>query len=76
MSVQALQAAIDAAWERRSAPATDEDRRAVAEAISALDRGELRVASPGAAGWIVHEWLKKSCRNTVIRNNISHKSKN
>ena len=33
---------------------------AVAAAIDGLDRGELRVAEPGDAGWTVNQWLKKA----------------
>jgi 2,3,4,5-tetrahydropyridine-2,6-dicarboxylate N-succinyltransferase (EC 2.3.1.117) len=60
MTAESLQTTIDAAWERRTGTLTAGDRAAVAEVIRALDRGELRVASPGAQGWTVHEWLKKA----------------
>ena len=32
----------------------------VEEAISLLDRGELRVAEPRDGGWVVNEWAKKA----------------
>ena len=35
-------------------------RQAVADTLSKLDSGELRVASPSSTDWIVHEWLKKT----------------
>lgn len=35
-------------------------RDAVEEALSLLDSGALRVASPSATGWQVHQWLKKA----------------
>ncbi len=35
-------------------------REAVNDAISQLDKGELRVAEKQDAGWVVHEWLKKA----------------
>jgi len=50
-----LQARIEAAW---SAGEPDED--AVHEAIAALDRGELRVASKEDGEWVVHTWLKQA----------------
>lgn len=33
---------------------------ALEECLERLDRGELRVAEPGADGWVVNEWLKKA----------------
>jgi 2,3,4,5-tetrahydropyridine-2,6-dicarboxylate N-succinyltransferase len=59
-----LAATIDAAWEERAtlspgrAPANVTS--AVDEVISALDRGELRVAEKGAEGWVTHQWVKKA----------------
>jgi 2,3,4,5-tetrahydropyridine-2,6-dicarboxylate N-succinyltransferase len=59
-----LQAVIDAAFENRheltprSCDAST--REAVNECIAGLDSGQLRVAEPGADGWVVHEWLKKA----------------
>jgi 2,3,4,5-tetrahydropyridine-2,6-dicarboxylate N-succinyltransferase len=32
----------------------------IEEAVELLDRGELRVAEPGADGWVVNEWAKKA----------------
>ena len=32
----------------------------IEEAVALLDRGELRVAEPSAAGWVVNEWAKKA----------------
>ncbi len=62
--MNALAATIDAAWEERAnlspgrAPATVTS--AVDEVISALDRGELRVAEKSAEGWVTHQWVKKA----------------
>lgn len=62
--MQDLEPVIDRAWEDReqygpdSAP--DDVRRAVEAAIDRLDRGEVRVASPGPEGWTTHAWLKKA----------------
>ncbi len=58
-----LQHRIEAIWPRRetlSSATRGEDRDAVDAALDGLDDGSLRVAEPGASGWIVHEWLKKA----------------
>ena len=58
-----LQERIEAIWQRRetlSAATIGEDRDAVDAALDGLDDGSLRVAEPGAAGWVVREWLKKA----------------
>ena len=55
---------IEQAFERRMELAPGavgaEIREAVEEALDLLDRGEARVAEPGASGWVVNEWLKKA----------------
>jgi len=59
-----LQQQIDQAWEDRdqytpqSTPKTVVD--AIEHALDLLDRGQARVAEPGAAGWQVNQWLKKA----------------
>src|SRR5262252_6838749 len=58
-----LAATIDAAWEARErlGPQTrGAEREAVEEALEGLDAGRLRVAEKAAAGWRVHQWLKKA----------------
>jgi 2,3,4,5-tetrahydropyridine-2-carboxylate N-succinyltransferase len=59
-----LQPLIEEAFESRARltpQTTAPDLRASVEAaIGLLDRGALRVAEKTAAGWIVHEWLKKA----------------
>jgi len=59
-----LQATIEAAFEQRQEltpqNASAEVRDAVNEALTQLDRGEVRVAEPGPDGWVVHEWVKKA----------------
>lgn len=58
-----LQAAVEAAWERRTevTPASTEVREAVEATLELLDTGKARVAEPdGAGGWRVNEWLKKA----------------
>ena len=61
--VASLRERIEAIWPRRetlSAATVGEDRDAVDAALDGLDDGSLRVAEPGASGWIVREWLKKA----------------
>ena len=63
MDDSTLRSTIEALWDRRdglSAATTGLAREAVEAALEALDSGQLRVASPGAGGWTVHEWLKKA----------------
>jgi 2,3,4,5-tetrahydropyridine-2-carboxylate N-succinyltransferase len=58
-----LPATIDAAWEGREqvSPATKGAwRDAVEAALEGMDEGKLRVAEKDAAGWRVHQWLKKA----------------
>jgi 2,3,4,5-tetrahydropyridine-2-carboxylate N-succinyltransferase len=63
-STAQLSAQIEAAWERRAelTPETQgADRDAVDEALTLLDRGEVRVATRGSDGvWTTHQWLKKA----------------
>ena len=63
MDQAALRGVIEAAFEtpRRSGRRTGgEVREAVEAALDGLDRGELRVAEKGPAGWTVNQWLKKA----------------
>ncbi len=66
MTHDALRARIEQLWEQRAAlsPATKGAARDDVDAVlSALDSGEMRVATPNegdAGGWTVHEWLKKA----------------
>jgi 2,3,4,5-tetrahydropyridine-2-carboxylate N-succinyltransferase len=48
---------IDASY---AAAGSDVDADAVDQAIGLLDRGEVRVAEPTDAGWIVNEWAKRA----------------
>ena len=63
-AVPDLERTIDAAWEAREGygpdKAPEEVNKAVTAAIDLLDRGRLRVASPGPDGWTVNAWLKKA----------------
>jgi 2,3,4,5-tetrahydropyridine-2-carboxylate N-succinyltransferase len=59
----ALQTAIEAAWEARDALSVTtqgEVRDAVEAAIEGLDNGSLRVAEKIDGSWQVHQWLKKA----------------
>jgi 2,3,4,5-tetrahydropyridine-2-carboxylate N-succinyltransferase len=63
MDRDASRAIIERAWEERQeiSPSTGgEVRQAVHDALSALDRGELRVAEKGGNGWQVNQWAKKA----------------
>lgn len=58
-----LAALITSAWDDRDTLNTEtqgEIREAVDAALSLLDSGEVRVAEPGADGWVVNQWLKKA----------------
>ncbi|MGL5838675.1 MAG: 2,3,4,5-tetrahydropyridine-2,6-dicarboxylate N-succinyltransferase [Sphingorhabdus sp.] len=59
----ALQAAIEAAWEGRdglSVTTQGDVRDAVEDAIEGLDNGSLRVAEKINGDWHVNQWLKKA----------------
>ena len=53
--MQELRRRIEECWE-----AGMPEPGPVEEAISLLDRGELRVAEPRDGGWEVNEWAKKA----------------
>jgi 2,3,4,5-tetrahydropyridine-2,6-dicarboxylate N-succinyltransferase len=60
---QALQTAIEAAWEAReglSVATQGEVRDAVEAAIEGLDNGSFRVAQKLDGSWTVNQWLKKA----------------
>jgi 2,3,4,5-tetrahydropyridine-2-carboxylate N-succinyltransferase len=63
MSRADLQATIDAAFEDRAnigVKTTGPVRAAVDEALTLLDRGEMRVAEKKDGAWTVNQWLKKA----------------
>ena len=63
MGPRELQGIIDSAWETREAlnpGSTGEVRRAVEDALAALDCGKLRVAEKEGGAWRVNQWLKKA----------------
>jgi 2,3,4,5-tetrahydropyridine-2-carboxylate N-succinyltransferase len=59
-----LKSIIETAYESRAQltprNATGEVRTAIETALSELDAGTLRVATPHAGAWTVNEWLKKA----------------
>jgi len=58
-----IQQQIEVAWEERErlGPTSDGDvRSAVDSAVTALDRGEARIAEKVDGEWTVHQWLKKA----------------
>jgi len=63
MQTAQLEAAIDAAWQRRenlSSATAGETREVIEATLDRLDRGELRVAEKVGGNWITHQWLKKA----------------
>jgi len=64
MSTHPLQSLIETAWENRAdltpASADRTVREAVAEVLSGLDAGTLRVAEKTGGQWVVHQWVKKA----------------
>jgi 2,3,4,5-tetrahydropyridine-2,6-dicarboxylate N-succinyltransferase len=63
MTNDALEAAIEAAWEVRDtiSPETrGETRDAIEATLDALDAGTLRVAEKRGADWHVNQWAKKA----------------
>ncbi len=58
-----LQAAIDAAWDKResiNSATKGETRDAVEAALDGLDSGAFRVAEKRDGKWHTHQWLKKA----------------
>ena len=55
-----LKESILAAWSDRELLKQDQYRDAVRTVIEEVDKGRLRVASPGDTGWVVNEWVKQA----------------
>lgn len=51
---------IEAAWENREMLKQESTQQVIRNVIEQLDKGTLRVAEPGSAGWMVNEWVKKA----------------
>ena len=61
MELLKLQQVIEMVWDDRSQLHVDESKKAVAEVMELLDKGELRCAQPdGDGGWKVNDWVKKA----------------
>ena len=62
--MNALQSAIESAWDRRTelspSSASIEIREAVDHVLAELDTGHLRVAEKIDDQWVTHQWLKKA----------------
>ncbi len=58
--MEALRAAIEAAWEKRELLKETATQQAIRQVIDLLDAGALRCASPEAGGWTIQEWVKKA----------------
>lgn len=55
-----LQQLITEAWNNRELLKENKYSEAVRSAIAEVDKGSLRVASPGEQGWTVNEWVKQA----------------
>ncbi|MDD2793412.1 MAG: 2,3,4,5-tetrahydropyridine-2,6-dicarboxylate N-succinyltransferase [Sediminibacterium sp.] len=51
---------IAAAWANRELLKEAAYEQAVKEVMEKLDKGQVRVASPGENGWVVNEWVKQA----------------
>src|SRR5687767_9572769 len=51
---------ISEAWQNRELLKEEKYVEAVRVVIEEVDKGRLRVASPGAEGWTVNEWVKQA----------------
>src|SRR6056300_1405503 len=58
--MQDLRPTIEAAWENRNLLQESGTQKAIRAVVSALDKGELRVAEPTTDGWTANEWVKKA----------------
>lgn len=55
-----LQSLIQEAFAKRELLKTPQYEQAVRDVIDEVDKGRLRVASPGEKGWVVNEWVKQA----------------
>jgi len=61
MENSSLKDIIERTWLDRDLLQSTQSREAIAIVIEALDKGELRCASPdGNGGWEVNDWVKKA----------------
>ena len=55
-----LKTLIAEAWANRELLQDEKYKSAVKAVIEEVDKGRLRVASPGTDGWQVNEWVKQA----------------
>jgi len=55
-----LQEIVEKAWVDREMLKAENTRVAIRQVIELLDKGQVRVAEPGADGWKINEWIKKA----------------
>jgi 2,3,4,5-tetrahydropyridine-2-carboxylate N-succinyltransferase len=55
-----LQSLIEEAFGKRELLKQPQYEHAVREVIEEVDKGRLRVATPGENGWVVNEWVKQA----------------
>lgn len=55
-----MQTIIEQIYNNRDLLKEDRYQNAIREVIEEVDKGRLRVASPGEGGWVVNEWVKKA----------------
>tara|TARA_B110000444_G_scaffold163149_1_gene152457 strand:+ start:519 stop:1343 length:825 start_codon:yes stop_codon:yes gene_type:complete len=61
MEILKLQQVIEMVWDDRPQLHVDESKKAVAEVMELLNKGELRCAQPDGEGeWKVNDWVKKA----------------
>jgi len=59
--MESLQKIIENTWEDRSTVNNPDVKETIAEVVSLLDSGELRIANPLSNGsWHINEWVKKA----------------
>ncbi len=51
---------IEQAWQNRDLLKNEDVRAAIRNTIEKLDKGQIRIAEPKDAQWIVNEWIKKA----------------
>lgn len=63
MNIDALKETIESAYRERDARSPADDptvKRAIETTLSALDRGQLRVAERQGDGWVTNSWVKQA----------------
>src|SRR6476659_5580257 len=55
-----LRESIEQAWQNRELVSKADTQDAIRAVIEEVDKGRLRVASPGEGGWQVNEWVKQA----------------